>query len=62
MLLGLKVPELPHGVNETLGMCGNQRNAYQTYKAPAYSVNKGAMVTVGASEVCKTQSLINERS
>lgn len=51
MLLGMKVPELPYGVNETVGMCGNQRNAYQTYKAPAYSINKGAIVTVGASEV-----------
>jgi hypothetical protein len=51
MLLDMKVPELPYGVNETLGMCGNQRNAYQKYKAPAYAINKGAMITVSALEV-----------
>lgn len=51
MMLDLEIPKLPNGVNETLGMCGGQRNAYQLYKAPAYSINKGAMITVATSEV-----------
>ena len=51
MLLDMGFPDLPNNVNETLGMCGSQRNAYQKHKAPAYSINKGALITVAASEV-----------
>lgn len=58
MLLDMGIPDLPNGVNETLGMCGGQRNPYQKYKAPAYGINKGAMITVAASEVI---SLLNLR-
>lgn len=47
----MKIPELPNGVNETDGMCLGQRNAYQVHKAPAYAINKGAMITVAASQV-----------
>lgn len=53
MLLDMGLPDLPNGINETLGMCGGHRNAYQKYKAPAYSINKGAMITVATSEVRK---------
>jgi hypothetical protein len=53
MLLDMGVPDLPNGVNETTGMCGGQRNAYQKHKAPAYGIKKGAMITVAASEVKK---------
>lgn len=45
------IPELPNGVNETSGMCSGQRNSYQVHKAPAYSINKGAMITVATSQV-----------
>lgn len=45
------IPDLPNGVNETNGMCPGQRNSYQVHKAPAYSINKGAMITVAASQV-----------
>ena len=51
MLLDMGIPELPNGVNGTQGMCGSQRNAYQKYEAPAYAINKGAMITVATSEV-----------
>lgn len=51
MLLDMGVPDLPNGVNQTQGMCGASRNSYQTYKAPAYAINKGAMITVATSEV-----------
>jgi hypothetical protein len=54
MLLDMGIPDLPNGVTETQGMCGGQRNAYQNLKAPAYAVNKGAMITVATSEVIKT--------
>lgn len=51
MLLDMGVPDLPNGVNTTQGMCDGERNAYQKYKAPAYAINKGAMITVATSEV-----------
>lgn len=57
MLLDMGIPDLPNGVNETSGMCEDQRNSYQRYKAPAYTINKGAMITVATSEVCQ----INQR-
>lgn len=53
MITRLGIPDLPNGVNETTGMCENHRNAYQTYKAPAYSLNKGTMITVAANDVIK---------
>lgn len=53
MLLDMGIPDLPNGVNETQGMCGTQRNAYQKYKAPAYAIHKGAMITVATSEVSR---------
>lgn len=51
MLLDMGVPDLPNGVNITQGMCEGERNAYQKHKAPAYAINKGAMITVATSEV-----------
>lgn len=51
MILDMGIPDLPNGVNETQGMCAVQQNAYQSLKAPAYSINKGAMITVATSEV-----------
>lgn len=51
MLLDMGVPDLPNGVNTTQGMCEGERNAYQKHKAPAYAINKGAMITVATSEV-----------
>lgn len=51
MILDMGIPDLPNGVNETQGMCAGQRNAYLQHKAPAYTINKGAMVTVATSEV-----------
>lgn len=56
MLLDMGIPDLPNGVNETQGMCGTQRNAYQKYKAPAYAIHKGAMITVATSEVSRRMS------
>lgn len=53
MLLDMGFPDLPNGVNETQGMCEGQRNAYQKFKAPAFAINKGAMITVATSEVCR---------
>lgn len=52
MLLDMGLPDLPNGVNATEGMCGSQRNSYQTYKAPAYALHKGATIAVATSEVC----------
>lgn len=49
-MFDMGIPDLPNGVNETRGMC-NERNSYQKYKAPAYAINKGAMITVATSEV-----------
>lgn len=51
MIHDMNVEELPNGVNGTDGMCPSQRNAYQVHKAPAYSINKGAMITVATSQV-----------
>lgn len=51
MLVDMGVTDLPNAVNGTLGMCGNQRNAYQNQKAAAYAIHQGAMITVAASEV-----------
>lgn len=51
MITRLEIPDLPNGVNETTGMCENHRNAYQIFKAPAYSVNKGTMITKAANKV-----------
>lgn len=51
MLLDMGIPDLPTGVNETNGMCQGHRNSYQKHKAPAYSISKGAMITVATSEV-----------
>jgi hypothetical protein len=51
MITHLGIPSLPIGVNETLGMCGSERNSYQQNKAAAYSINKGTMITVATSEV-----------
>ena len=52
MLFDMGIPDLPNGVNETKGMCEGHRSAYQKHKAPAYTINKGAMITVATSEVC----------
>lgn len=51
MIHDMNIEELPNGVNVTDGMCTGQRNAYQVHKAPAYSINKGAMITVATSQV-----------
>ena len=52
MILEMKLPELPNGINETAGMCGMEhRSAYQRYPAPAYSINQGAMITISTNEV-----------
>lgn len=51
LITNLGIPNLPNGVNETVGMCGMFRNSYQTHKAPAYSINKGTMITVASSDV-----------
>jgi hypothetical protein len=51
MITDMGIPDLPNAVNETQGMCEGQRNAYQKYKAPAYAIHKGAMITVATSEV-----------
>jgi len=52
MIVELGIPDLPSAINESVGMCGDHRNSYQKYKAPAYSVNRGAMITVATSQVC----------
>lgn len=51
LITSLGMPDLPNGVNETAGMCQNNRNSYQTLRAPAYSINKGTMITLAASDV-----------
>lgn len=51
MIKNLGIPELPNGVNETTGMCNRHRNSYQVHKAPAYTINKGTMITVATSDV-----------
>lgn len=51
MIHELGLPELPFGINSTLGMCGNERNEYQRYPAPAYSMAKNTIITVGAQDV-----------
>lgn len=52
MIMEMKLPELPNGINETAGMCGMEhRSAYQRYPAPAYSINEGAMITISTNEV-----------
>lgn len=51
MITKLGLPNGVNGVNETSGMCENHRNAYQTQRAPAYSINRGTMITVAANEV-----------
>lgn len=50
LITSMGIPDLPNGVNETAGMC-QSRNSYQTHKAPAYSINKGTMITLAASDV-----------
>lgn len=52
MIMEMKLPDLPNGINETAGMCGMEhRSAYQRYPAPAYSINEGAMITISTNEV-----------
>lgn len=42
------VTELPSGITTALGMCGTERNAYQKYPSPAYTINKNTFLTVGS--------------
>lgn len=51
MITELGIPDLSTPINGTLGMCGDQRNSYQKYKAPAYAINKGTIITIATSEV-----------
>lgn len=51
MILELGIPELPFGINTTIGMCGTSRNTYQIYPSPAYSMNKNTLITIGAQDV-----------
>lgn len=45
------LPDLPPGINAVPGMCGDERNAYQIHKSPAYSITKDAILTVQTSAI-----------
>lgn len=51
MIIEFGIPELPYGINTTIGMCGTSRNPYQIYPSPAYSMDKNTLITIGAPDV-----------
>lgn len=51
MIAELGFTELPIGIQQTDGMCGNERNAYQRHQSPAYSMDNNTLITTATSTV-----------
>lgn len=55
MISAFGLPELPIGINSTLGMCGNDINNdndyVPQYPAAAYSMNRNAMITIASADI-----------
>lgn len=51
MIAKMGIPNLPSGVQGTTGMCGDNRNGFQVYPYPAYSLDNNTMITVATAEI-----------
>lgn len=51
MILEFGLVDLPFGINRTLGMCGTERNPFQIYPSPAYSMANNTIITIGTQDV-----------
>jgi hypothetical protein len=56
MIQEFRMNDLPAGINQTLGMCGTHRTLYQTYSAPAYSINQDTILTIGTQHVMEIEN------
>lgn len=55
MISELGFTDLPIGIRQAQGMCGNDRNAYQRHSSAAYSMDNNTIITVATSKVFRDE-------